>query len=97
MGQIKMTKKPFVSKEGGRPRDAKILYRYCLCLMAPQLCQSHECQVTTMEQVTFYYDWENINMRVYKMSLGEYDSCESGPFQIVNTFINQASYNAFIA
>ena len=21
-----------------------------------------------MEQVTFYYDWENINMRVYKMS-----------------------------
>ena len=37
--------------------------------MAPQLCQSHECQVTTMGQVTFYYDWENINMRVYKMSL----------------------------
>ena len=37
--------------------------------MAHQLCQSHECQVTTMEQVTFYYDWENINMCVYKMSL----------------------------
>ena len=82
---------------GGDLETQKILYRYCLCLMAPQLCQSHECQVTTMEQVTFYCDWENINMRAYKMSLGEYDSCESGPFKIVNTFINQASYNAFIA
>ena len=57
-----------MKRRGGDLKTQNILYRYCLCLMAPQLSQSHECQVTTMEQVTFYCDWESINMRVYKMS-----------------------------